>query len=291
MCGDGANDLLALREADLSLGIQESDASYGSSFTIKKLLDSDEIIRESKNSQASIIQLLEYYTSAAFFNVLASIIMIADSTYYSSGTLMFLNFTSLLIFPVTFAFSKPAEEPTRYVPDSNFMGLHNHLIYWGNVIIPTGGICGAYYYFHSTSEFASNPNPSITIANGFNSQNYSATLIFLLVLVICAFNALFLYSSAPWKQRFYRNILFTILFLFNTSLSILFFFITKNLVTAFEMVEISIANAGICLGIMMGCVVLSFLYNQLIRSFKLDHKILNTEFDESYPIFPEESSK
>ena len=45
MCGDGANDLLALKEADLSLGIQESDASYGSSFTIKKLLDVDEIIR------------------------------------------------------------------------------------------------------------------------------------------------------------------------------------------------------------------------------------------------------
>lgn len=45
MCGDGANDLLALREADLSLGIQESDASYGSSFTIQKLLDSDEILR------------------------------------------------------------------------------------------------------------------------------------------------------------------------------------------------------------------------------------------------------
>lgn len=45
MCGDGANDLLALKEADLSLGIQESDASYGSSFTIKKLINIDEIIR------------------------------------------------------------------------------------------------------------------------------------------------------------------------------------------------------------------------------------------------------
>ena len=45
MCGDGANDLLALKEADLSLGIQESDASYGSSFTIKKLIHIDDIIR------------------------------------------------------------------------------------------------------------------------------------------------------------------------------------------------------------------------------------------------------
>ena len=217
--------------------------------------------------------------------------MIADATYYSSGSLMYLNFTSILIFPLTFAFSKPTEEPTRYVPDSNFMGLHNHLIYWGNVIIPIGGICGAYYYFYNTSEYAANPNPSITIKNGFNSQNHSATIMFLFVLVIFAFNALFIYSSMPWKQRFYKNILFTILFAVNTILSIVFFFITKSMVTAFEMVEISIVNAGICLGIIMGCVVISFFYNQLIRSLKLDHKILSTDFNESYKIFPEESSK
>ena len=41
MCGDGANDLLALKEADLSLGIQNCDASYASSFTINNLLDVD----------------------------------------------------------------------------------------------------------------------------------------------------------------------------------------------------------------------------------------------------------
>ena len=45
MCGDGANDLLALREADLSVGIQETDASYGSSFTVKNISDVYQIIR------------------------------------------------------------------------------------------------------------------------------------------------------------------------------------------------------------------------------------------------------
>lgn len=45
MCGDGANDLMALREADLSVGIQATDASYGSSFNVKNMLDVDEIIR------------------------------------------------------------------------------------------------------------------------------------------------------------------------------------------------------------------------------------------------------
>ncbi len=153
MCGDGANDLLALREADLSLGIEESDSSYGSSFTIIKLLDANHIIRESKNTQANIIQLTQYYMSTAYFSLLSSIIMISDATYYSSETLMYFNFTSLLIFPFTFTFSRPIKESTKYVPDSNFMGLHNQLVYWGNVIINTSSVIAGYFYFYNTDEF------------------------------------------------------------------------------------------------------------------------------------------
>jgi P-type E1-E2 ATPase len=45
MCGDGANDLMAIREADVGIGINDSDASYAASFTITEMLDVDQIIR------------------------------------------------------------------------------------------------------------------------------------------------------------------------------------------------------------------------------------------------------
>lgn len=35
MAGDGANDLLAIREADIGIGISNSDASYGAAFTVE----------------------------------------------------------------------------------------------------------------------------------------------------------------------------------------------------------------------------------------------------------------
>jgi magnesium-transporting ATPase (P-type) len=41
MTGDGANDLMAIRESDIGLGISDSDASYGASFTIVNMLDVD----------------------------------------------------------------------------------------------------------------------------------------------------------------------------------------------------------------------------------------------------------
>ena len=84
MCGDGANDLLALKQADLSIGLQQTDASYGSSFTASNLTDIPEIIREGKTVSYNIVHIVQFYISCYFTIYLALIWLNADATYLSS---------------------------------------------------------------------------------------------------------------------------------------------------------------------------------------------------------------
>ena len=48
MAGDGANDLSAIHEADVGMGMNQCDASYAAAFTIQNISDVNRIIRESK---------------------------------------------------------------------------------------------------------------------------------------------------------------------------------------------------------------------------------------------------
>jgi len=45
MVGDGANDLIAIKEADVGIGVEGTDAVFSASFAIKHLSQIIEIIK------------------------------------------------------------------------------------------------------------------------------------------------------------------------------------------------------------------------------------------------------
>ena len=141
------------------------------------------------------------------------------------------------------------------------MSLHNHLVYWGNMIISTLGVVAGYFYYIYTDEYEPNEKPEATVLNGFNSKTHTATIIFLMVLLPFNFNALFIYSSTPWKERFFGNFLFSFMLILNISIAGLFFFITRLIAKTFELEPISPFHSLILLSIMGGTVLLSFIYN------------------------------
>ena len=55
MVGDGANDLIAIKDADVGVGISSGDAVYSASFSITNLRQIIDLICESKNTEQQII--------------------------------------------------------------------------------------------------------------------------------------------------------------------------------------------------------------------------------------------
>ena len=55
MVGDGANDLMALREADIGIGLNSSDAVYSADFTVPYLKHIDIIIREGRAGEQKLL--------------------------------------------------------------------------------------------------------------------------------------------------------------------------------------------------------------------------------------------
>lgn len=45
MVGDGANDIMAIKEADMGIGISDTDSSFAANFSISQLLHVDCILR------------------------------------------------------------------------------------------------------------------------------------------------------------------------------------------------------------------------------------------------------
>jgi P-type E1-E2 ATPase len=75
MVGDGANDLLAIKEANIGIGIRNCDSSYAASFSILNLMDIDYIIREAKCSEREIIEICRFMSIGGLLTVPCIIIM------------------------------------------------------------------------------------------------------------------------------------------------------------------------------------------------------------------------
>lgn len=152
------------------------------------------------------------------------------------------------------------------------MSLHNHLMFWGNLLIPFAGVLGCWFFYSNTSEYVPNPRPRVSIADGgFNAKNYSTTLIYVCILIVTAVNGFIVYRSKPWKERFFRNYLFTLLIIANLTVALVFAFMTLELGEVMQFQPISRGYMGICMGILFGSLLLNYAYNLVVSHFKLDH--------------------
>jgi len=85
MVGDGANDLIAIKDADVGIGISSSDAIYSASFAVQNLCQIIDIIKESKNTERQIVDIVQYFSILQFLSIINTLILTADGSYTTSN--------------------------------------------------------------------------------------------------------------------------------------------------------------------------------------------------------------
>jgi hypothetical protein len=82
----------------------------------------------------------QYYGVAQLLALTISVLLTSDGSYLSSIQLTYRNFALMLMVPIFYGLSRPAERLTKYLAQTNFMGLEHHLVFWGNFLIASAGL-------------------------------------------------------------------------------------------------------------------------------------------------------
>lgn len=136
------------------------------------------------------------------------------------------------------------------------------------MILPTVGFIGAYFYYYESGLFKSNNNPIVTLADGYKGLVCQTnTIMYLLINLPLIVNVFTIYRSYPFKCKFYQNIPLFVLFVLNIIAAIAFFFITAKLSNIFGILSINLEQSGICLLIMMVCLIVCYILNELYMKF------------------------
>ncbi len=117
---------------------------------IQGLKNIGEVIFESKSTVVIAMEAMQYYFIISWVKLVSSILLLSDSTYFSSMQQIYYNFLATIPIPVILGISFPAAQPTKRRPNGNILTLHSHLLIWGNIVSIAIGMTFTYLWYSST---------------------------------------------------------------------------------------------------------------------------------------------
>ncbi|KAG4304603.1 hypothetical protein PORY_001996 [Pneumocystis oryctolagi] len=205
-CGDGANDCSALKAANVSISLSDTEASIVSSFTDKK------------SSVACVIDLIRegraaLVTSFACFKYMAlysAIQFISVSILYSSasnlGDFQYLYIDLILVFPIAISMGRSEAYP-KLVKERPVSSLISEKVIGsliGNISILLS-LQFAVYYLVRLQDWYQKPSPQSDLFDISNSDN---TSLFIFSCYQYVLIAIILSIGPPYRQPVYYNKVF-----------------------------------------------------------------------------------
>ena len=116
----------------------------------------------------------------------------------------------------------PVKKLIKAIPNSNYLDLENHLIFWGNLVICSLGLISSYVYYSNSDDFVPNLGHRYChFEDGWYGLTKSSTANFISANIIYVLLSLVLYKSKPWKQPVWNNKPLFVIILINAVLIIM----------------------------------------------------------------------
>lgn len=123
MVGDGANDLMAIKEADIGIAINNTDAIHSADFTVQDLSKIKVIITEGRCTEKNLVELVIYCSLYYLLYNVYSVIYMTDMATYPALASLLRNLTCFYPLSLFMAFFVSSGELVKHRPSVNFLGL------------------------------------------------------------------------------------------------------------------------------------------------------------------------
>ncbi len=153
MVGDGANDLMAIKQADVGIGLSESDGTASADFVVSSLEQIEVIIREGKSiSQVAVETLLMFFINTWLYIPLM-LLTLHDLCTFSEQTMFYKNVAFIILIPFLQGLTKPLNRNTRATPQVNVLAPQHQLTIWLNNLIFSAAFALSFWYYWKSDDF------------------------------------------------------------------------------------------------------------------------------------------
>lgn len=212
MCGDGANDIAALKAAHVGVSLSEAEASIAAPFTsLEPTIECIPIvIKEGRSSLVTSFSLFKYMAIYSFFQFITVMSLYSLNANLSDSQFLYVDMFVIIPVVLLMGGTEANDELVKERPNSQLFSFPVFASVFGQLLIGIVFQLLALFDLRSQSWYL----PAISRNGDPILFSYDGTVMFLMNQFLTLNMALVYSQGYPFKKPIYTNILFTVVLVF-----------------------------------------------------------------------------